>query len=443
MSHKRFAHLRGERGQVFADLVRGIPSEHILCVSLDISKYFHVVMIHNGLGEIVTPTFEIDLFQSGFDQLCQAIAQAQARTQARVVLLGMEPTSHYFENLARHLLHRAQPVTLLNSFAVKQNRAQQLMRREKTDEIDVAAIGDLLRRGEGTPYKPATGVYLHLQHLDRVRLGKVKLQAMLKNQILGHLDRIFPGLVILGDEAKARYTPVFAADVWACQTLQHLLRVCPNPHQLVAMTPEQLVQTFHADHYRLGRAMAAKLIAYAQKILLPDPELVTIRCELLQHDLALFDEVQTHLAALEQRLATLVAQTPYQVWTKIKGLSVVQVASLAAAIGDPAHYTHAGQVFRRSGLVSGRNDSGTRQRKGKGQRVLKAGDVYLRRALMNAVATLILHQPVLRRYDQQLQKTKPAGVARVATARRAIGILWATLRDQYPTTLIGCKGATM
>ena len=443
MSKKRRTHLRGARGQAFADLTRGIASEQILCVSLDISKYFHVVMIHNGLGEIVTPTFEIDIFQSGFDQLCRAIDQARARTDAQLVLVGMEPTSHYFENLARHLLQSSQPVTLINNYAVKQNREQQLLRREKTDEIDVAAIGDLLRRGEGSPYKPACGVYLQLQQLDRVRLGKVKIQTMLKNQILGHLDRIFPGLAILDEAAKGRYTPLFTVDFWDYQTLQHLIRVCPDPHPLVDLIPDQLIQVFHAHHFRLGPATAAKIIAYAQKVLLPDPELAAVRGELLQHDLALLDEVQVHIAALEKRLANLVAQTPYQVWVRLKGLSVVQVASLAAAIDDPANYLAASQVFRRSGLVSGRNDSGRRQRKGRGNRVLKSGDVYLRRALMNAMATLILHQPILNRYNRRLQLNKPPGVARVATTRRALGILWATLRDQSPTTLIVCKGADM
>ncbi|HLF28007.1 MAG TPA: transposase [Anaerolineae bacterium] len=207
MSRKQRTHLRGQRGQAFADQIRGIALDRILCVSLDISKYFHVVMIHNGLGEIVTPTFEIDIFQTGFERLCQAIDAAVAQTKAQVVLVGMEPTSHYFENLARHLRERSRPVTLINSYAVKQNRDQQLMRREKTDEIDVAAIGDLLRRGEGSPFQPAGGVYLQLQQLDRVRLSKVKIRTMLKNQILGHLDRIFPGLVLIGAEARQRYTP--------------------------------------------------------------------------------------------------------------------------------------------------------------------------------------------------------------------------------------------
>jgi transposase len=318
-----------------------------------------------------------------------------------------------------------------------------MMQREKDDEIDTAAIGDLLRRGEGSPYRPASGVYLQLQQLDRVRLGKVKIRTMLQNQILGHLDRIFPGLVIIGDEAKERYTPLFNANFWKCKTLQHLIRVCPDPRQLVAMSPQDLVRAFHAQHYALGRPTAAKIITYAKTVLLPEPALIAIRAELLKHDLALLEEVERHITQLEERLCAGLAQTPYPILAKLKGLDMVQVASLAAAMGDPAHYKYAAQVFRRAGLVCGRDDSGVRQRKGKGKHVTKVGDVYLRRALLSALATLILHQPVLRTYYHKLKKSKLAGVARVATARRAMGILWATLRDQRPASLILKRGATL
>jgi transposase len=443
MSRKKHTHLRGERGQAFADKIRGIPLEQILCVSLDIHKYFHVVMIHNALGEIVTVTFEVDIFQAGFDRLCQAIDEAVARTNAQVVLAGMEPTGHYFENLARHLHQRPQPVTLINSFAVSRNREQQMMRREKDDPIDVAAIGDLLRRGEGTPFQPIRGIYLEMQHLSRVRLSKVKMQTALKNQIIGHLDRIFPGLVIKGKVARERYEPLFVADFWSCQTLQHLIRVCPDPRQLATMAPEDLRRAFHDQGFALGAKTAAKIITYTQKVLLPDPEVVAIRCELLAHDLALLQEVERLIAKLEDRLHTSLQQTPYWVWTQVRGLSMTQVASLAAGIGDPTHYTYAAQVFRRSGLVSGRNDSGTRRHKGKGKRVVKTGDVYLRRALMTAIMSLIRHQPVLQDYFNELHRTKHAGVARVATARRAMGILWAMQRDQHSRTLVLKRGAEM
>jgi transposase len=443
MSRKKRTHLRGERGQAFANKIRGIPLEQILCVSLDIHKYFHVVMIHNALGEIVMVTFEIDIFQTGFDRLCQAIDKAVVQTNAKVVLVGMEPTGHYFENLARHLNHRPQPVTLINSFAVSRNRDQQMMHREKDDEIDTAAIGDLLRRGEGTPFRPVSGIYLKMQHLSRVRHSKVKMRTALKNQIIGHLDRIFPGLVIKGKVARERCEPLFVTDFWSCKTLQHLIRVCPDPGKLITMAPKDLRSAFHKQGFALGPKTAAKIITYAQKVLLPDPEVIAIRCELLAHDLALLKEVERHTTELEDRLHTLLKQTPYWVWTKVRGLSLTQVANLAAAIGDPAHYTYAAQVFRRSGLVSGRNDSGTRRHKGKGKRVVKTGDVYLRRALMTAIITLIRHQPVLNEYFKGLKRTKHAGVARVATARKAMGILWAMQRDQHSRTLVLKRGAVM
>jgi transposase len=443
MSRKQRTHLRGERGQAFADKIRGIPLEQILCVSLDIHKYFHVVMIHNALGEIATPTFEVDIFQTGFDRLCQAIDEAVARTDAKVVLVGMEPTGHYFENLARHLHQRPRPVTLINSYAVSKNRDQQMMHREKDDEIDVAAIGDLLRRGEGTPFQPVTGIYLAMQHLSRMRLSKVKTRTALKNQIIGHLDRIFPGLVIKGMVARERYEPLFATDFWSCQTLQHLIRVCPDPRTLATMTPKDLRNAFHKQGFAMGPKTAAKIITYAQKALLPDPEVSAIRCELLAHDLALLEEVEGLIAKLEDRLHALLQKTPYWAWTKVRGLSMTQVASLAAAIGDASHYTYAAQVFRRSGLVSGRNDSGTRRRKGKGKRVVKTGDVYLRQALMSAIMSLLCHQPVLLEYYYKLKRSKPAGVARVAAARRAMGILWAMQRDQHSRTLILKRGAKM
>ncbi len=443
MSRKDKTHIRGERGQTFADKIRGLNLEQVLCVSLDISKYFHVVMIHNGLGEIVTPPFEIDIFKTGLEQLCQAIDEASDQSQAKLVLVGLEPTGHYFENLARHLHQRPQPVTLINSYAVSENRKQQMMRREKDDPIDVAAIGDLLRRGEGSTFHPLQGIYLELQQLERVRQGKVKMRTMLKNQIIGHLDRIFPGLVIIGDEAKKRYSPMFATDFWKCQTMQHLLRVCPDPRQLGVMSVSDLIAAFQAHNFKMGPKTATKIITYAQKVLLPDPEVIAIRSELLHHDLILLDAVEARIVVMEERLVDLVTQTPYQIWTKLRGLSHIQVARLAAAIGDPDHYSHAKQIFRRSGLVSGRNDSGIRQNKGRGNKVVKTGDVHLRRAWLDAVSTLILHQPVLFRYYTKLKLSKPDLVARVATVRRANGILWATLRDQHSTTLLYKAGVQM
>jgi len=436
MKRNRRHHLRGRRGQAFADLVRSVCPEQILCVSIDVSKDFHVVLLHNGLGEIVIPRFEIDIFRTGFAQLGQAIETARNASAAQVVLVGMEPTGHYYENLARHIQETGQKVTLVNSFAVKENRRQQMMAYEKDDDIDVAAIGDLLRRGEGSPFRPPTGIYLQMQQLDRARLGELKIQTIYKNRVIGHLDRIFPGLILTKAATQERYEPLFATDFWQCQTLQDLVRICPDPSVLAVLSPADLVALFHQHGCRMGPHTASRIIAYAQKVLWPDPEVVAIRCQLLTTDLQTLDQVSARLDHYSQQLQQLLGQTPYQFLSHFKGLPPLRVASLAAAAGNPANYRCARQLFRRSGLVSGRDDSGARQRQGQGKAVVKTADIYLRRTLNDLLNGLILHQPVLRTYYHRLKQTKPVGVARVATIRRAVGILWATLRDQRADTLV-------
>ncbi len=100
---KQQKHLQGRRGEAFVRLIRGIPREQIICVSIDVHKYYHLVMIHNDYGDILARSFKIDIFKTGFDRLCMEIDRVLLETGARVHLIGMEPTGHYFENLARYL----------------------------------------------------------------------------------------------------------------------------------------------------------------------------------------------------------------------------------------------------------------------------------------------------------------------------------------------------
>jgi hypothetical protein len=79
MSRKQRKHIRGKRGEAFLQIVRGVDRARILCVSLNLSKYFHRVMVHNAYGEIVTPSFEIDIFRSGFEHLCHVIDETATR----------------------------------------------------------------------------------------------------------------------------------------------------------------------------------------------------------------------------------------------------------------------------------------------------------------------------------------------------------------------------
>jgi transposase len=433
-------HLQGRRGQAFLQLVRGVPREQILVVSIDVHKYYHLVLIHNGQGEALTPSFQIDIFRSGFESLCAQIDRQLGETQAQVLFIGMEPTGHYFENLARHLRDRYRDVRLVNSFAVARNRDQKMMRRTKTDEIDVTAIGDLLLRNECFPYEPLGDDYLRLQYWVRYRNSKTKARTALKNQIIGHLDRIFPGLARPNQEGLGDHPPLFS-DLWDTQRARRFLELGPNPRELAEMEPAELIDRFHARGWPMGPVTARRIIEFAQQVLLPDPDVIEARLPLLKADLALLRAVEDTLAVADEQIASHLAKTRGQILTEIKGVGVLRAAAYVAGIGNPEHYENAGQTFRRSGLVSGRNDSGIHQRRGRGQRVTKEGDSHLRRALVEMAHGMCQWQPYFGAYKTRLERHgKPPGVAAVATARKLNGVLFALMRDQAPFEPLDAHG---
>jgi transposase len=430
MSNRK-QHIQGQRGEAFVKLIRDVPRERIACVSIDVHKYYHQVMIHNDYGEILVPSFRVDVFRSGFERLCAVIDQTMAAHHIRVLWVGMEPTGHYFQNLARHLQKRYAHVRLVNSYAVKEDRNQSMLRTEKTDDIDLGAIGDLVLRNRCFPYQPLEGEHLRLQHWVRFREAKVKTRTVLRNQITAHLDRIFPGLVRPNHQKELGGPPKLFADSWECETAQHLIRLCPNPRRLAAMKPQDLIQLFHCHDARMGIVTAKRIIAFAQQVLLPDEEIIAAQLSLLQLDLPLLQAVDQVIAHVDQQIAQCLAQTQGQVLTHIKGVGALRAAAYVAGVGNPDHYEHAGQTFRRSGLVSGRDDSGVRQRRGEGQRVTKVGDPHLRRALVEITRGLCQWQPYFALYCSRLERRgKHPGVAIVATARKANGVLFALMRDQ-------------
>jgi transposase len=428
---KRQKHVQGRRGEAYVRLIRDVPRDRIAVVSIDVHKYYHQVMIHNDYGEVLVPSFRIDIFQAGFDRLYEVIEGTVAEHGIQVLFVGMEPTGHYYENLARHLSRRYPHVRLVNSYAVKENRNQSMLCTEKTDDIDLGAIGDLVLRNKCFPYQPLSGDYLSLQHWVRFREAKVKTRTALRNQIIGHLDRIFPGLARPNHRAEWGGPHVLFARLWRCKTAQQLIHLCPDPHRLAAMEETDLIQLFHAHNWRMGRVTAGRIIQFARQVLLPDQEAVAARLPLLRIDLDLLGAVDQAVTEADKHIAHYLAQTKGQILTHIKGVGEQRAAAYVAGIGNPEHYEHAGQTFRRSGLVSGRKDSGLRQGQGKGQRVTKVGDPHLRRALVEMTRGLCQWQPYFGAYREGLEKRgKHRGVATVATARKVNGVLFALMRDQ-------------
>lgn len=411
--------------QQFRQRLLSQPTQAWLFIGVDVGKYEHVAVAADGMGVLVAPPLRFGIREADYHALF-AWAAALVADSAATPLWGLEPTGHYYELLAQRLAERypVQQVYIVQTVDVAQRRQSWNQGTFKTDEVDAAIISEVLRQGHGRPYQPPVGVYLQLYHLERYRLAREQASTRLKNQILGHVDRLYPGLVISDDDLAKRYEPVFR-DLWTQETPERLLALYPNPHSLRPATAASVYERFRQAGYWMTRPYAAKRVAAVQALALPDSQLAAQRSVLLQRDLTGLAQVSQQLSVVSAEMVALLDLT-WGRWLRPTAVEPLRLACLVATVGDIRQYHSASQLFGRSGLHPGCADSGTRQRHGQGERQVKPGDRHLRRQLMRFTLSMLAHYPALRAYrDQLLQRGKRKGTANIAVARKLSGIIYA------------------
>ena len=142
----------------------------------------------------------------------------------------------------------------------------------------------------------------------------------------------------------------------------------------------------------------------------------------------LLASLDRQIGAVEQRLAVLVAATPFAVLSSVPGWATLRVAAYAAAVGEPARWPSARQLYRAAGLTPTLYESAGRRRDGA---ISREGSVPLRRALWDLGVGLWHCDPPARAYAASLRaRGKPGGVIATALAHRANRIAFAMVRDQ-------------
>jgi hypothetical protein len=267
--------------------------------------------------------------------------------------------------------------------------------------------------------------------LERYRLAREQAATRLKNQIVGHVDRLYPGLVISDDRLAEHYPPLWH-DLWTQDTPRRLLELCPDPRLLRAETADSLYQRFRSVGYWMSRPYAAKILTAVLALQLPDAELAQRRSCFLCRDLASLAQVEQQIADVEAEMTALLDLT-WGRWLRPTGVDPVRLACLVATIGDMAQYRSARQLFGRSGLHSRCSDSGTQQRRGQGERMVKPGDRHLRRQLMRFTLSMLARYPALRLYrDRLCQRGKGKVTANIAVARKLVCIIYAVVSREVP-----------
>jgi transposase len=333
------------------------------------------------------------------------------------VKVGVEACGHYHRPLvAPSAWPAGWEVLELNPAHVAEQRRVQGRRRVKTDAFDLDAITEMLLAGRGIPLTVQALVVGQLSAWTAHRTRRVTVRTATKNQLLGQLDRAFPGLTLaLPDVLGTKVGRLVAAEF-------------ADPARLAALGPARFVRFAANRGLQVRPAMAERLVAAARDAL-PTADAGVAR-QVLAADLRLLHELEREITGTEQELAILLPDSPFATLTTVPGWGVVRAANYAGALGDPQRWPGPRQIYRASGLSPAQYESAGRRRDGA---ISREGSVELRRALIDLGLGLWRCDPTAKQYAAGLKaRGKRGGIIACALAHRANRIAYALVRDQRP-----------
>lgn len=339
------------------------------------------------------------------------------------ILIGMEATARYSENLYHELEQQGYRLCLLHPGQTHQFHQRQGL-RAKTDRLDAMTIAHVLLSGE------ARAGYIPSERVATYR-ELVRLHSQLSEEAARYQNQIHALVVVLFPE----FTQVFADP--CLPTALTVLKAFPSARAIAQAGETALYALLHAlPHAHYGHPTARKLLRLASTSVSSGQAeagrsmSLRILCEQLE-------QTQKHLVRLQAELEHLLANDPV-----VKGLQQIPefgtktVAVLRAELGDVDRFRRTDQVIAYAGLDISIKESGL----WKGQpRLSKRGSGLLRQMLyLAALRSIHLEGSAFGAYYQRLvERGLKKGSALVAVMRKMLAVAAHLLkheREDYRVT---------
>lgn len=144
------------------------------------------------------------------------------------VIVGMEPTGHYWLNLAHFLREQHVTCAVVNPLHVKKSKELDDNSPTKNDIKDAKVIAQLVKDGRyAVPHLPQ-GIYAELSEAKKIRDHLSTDLHVVQGRVHNWLDRYFP-----------EFLTVFKD--WECKSARQMLSLCLLPHELVFESEEALL----------------------------------------------------------------------------------------------------------------------------------------------------------------------------------------------------------
>lgn len=413
---RRKQHIAKASGQRLAAELRGQDLSRVLVAAIDGGKKSHKALIADGFGEIIVDTFEFSNDLAGAIRFTDEVNDASRRVDAFKVIVGLESTGHYSENLVVYLLENGFDVRQVNSMAVGREREAGLTWC-KTDDIDLCAIGQLILNGKSKLLNQTTVLYDNMQYAERARRSSVRRRTLIENQIHSYMDRLFPGFLdrdIFSDPFgatsmafMARYGSARAASRAGFSRLERWLSSRPG-----AREPHQKAQAL----VDLARGALRRPAEHEEALL------QALRFRLEEHDL-LVDQIKHW----NVNLASYLVDTPGIWLLSIRRVNIVSAAEYMGEAGPVTQYKGANQIIAKAGFVPRETQSSSIGYTGG---ITKLGHSKLRYILGVIGNNLVKDNRYFQSFYRRLVdvRGKDERLAKIAVSCKFVRVSWAMMK---------------
>jgi transposase len=386
-----------------------------LIVGVDIAKNIHAARAFNFRGIEYDKAIFFENNEAGFKKLLHWIKKISEKENKTDVIVGMEPTGHYWFALEEYLRRKTDFLrVVVNPAHVKKSKSLDDNSPTKTDKKDAKVIAKLVVEGRYSVPNMLEKEYADLRVAMSHRERLVKDIIDLSNKVQQLLDKYFP-----------EYKTVFKK--WDGKASITVLKELFLPELILKKTDEEIVEVFRKGANRaVGIKRARKLKKAALNSVGIKEGAEFARFE-LNNILEQFELLKKQLELLEEKVEKLLENMPEAKYMKsVKGVGLITVAGFISEIGDINNYDHPKQIQKLAGLNLKENSSGKHQ----GQtRITKRGRPKLRALLYRVMMPMLannqefkkLHEYYTTRSDNPLKPKQ----SMIALACKLIRVFYA------------------
>jgi transposase len=388
-----------------------------LVVGVDVAKKTHFARSVDFRKREVGSVAKFGNDREGFELILSEIRKRSNENGFDNVVVGLEPTGHYWKALAGFLTDSGLVVVLVSPAHTKKAKELDDNSQTKTDPKDAITIARLVTDGRYSAAYLPEGPYADLRGVSAEWESLTRMRTSVANELHAMLDEFFP-------EFESVFKKAFAGEA-----SKALLRVCPTPSMVLGMGAERIRCHLSKTMKRAPVKKIARLLEAAER---------SIGCtrgagaaaERITGLMGRLDLADAQLAACRERMGAALEQTGVSaILLGMDGLGVVGAAGILAETGDLRRFESPRQLHRLAGYNLVESSSGSH--KGR-TRISKRGRSGLRKKLYQlSVGMLRNNQQMRRLYDHMRTRGEnplKGKQALVVVGKKILDVMFALVR---------------